>query len=57
MPSGVDDAKRWRSRPENARSIADEMVDPEARRTMWSIAAGYELLARHAESRKDRKEY
>jgi hypothetical protein len=55
MPSEIDVAERWRSLAAEAHAIAVEMTDPEAKRIMLGIAAGYELLARHAQSRKDRK--
>ena len=52
MPSGVDDAKRWRMLAKKARAAATEMADPAARRILLNIADGYERLARRAEARK-----
>lgn len=36
----------WRERAEEARTIAEQMRDPDARRTMLLIAENYEALAR-----------
>jgi hypothetical protein len=52
MPSDADVAERWRALAMEARSAADELTDPEAKRIMLSIAAGYKVLARRAEARK-----
>jgi hypothetical protein len=41
-------AAHWLLRAEEARTLADQMHDPATRRTMLSIAASYEKLARHA---------
>ncbi|MFZ1103412.1 MAG: hypothetical protein WAN86_11315 [Hyphomicrobiaceae bacterium] len=35
-----------------ARAVANEMTDPQARQIMLKIAEGYERLARRAEARK-----
>jgi hypothetical protein len=53
MPSDVDVAERWRTLAAEARAAADEMTDPEAKRTLLNIADGYERLARRAEARKN----
>jgi hypothetical protein len=37
--------KDWRERAEKARAIAEQAVDPEARRAALEMAAGYEKLA------------
>jgi hypothetical protein len=47
----ADDASRWRALAADARRVAAEMTDPEARRTMLWIAEAYERLARRAEAR------
>jgi hypothetical protein len=47
----LDSPEHWRSRAEEARSIADHLSDPESKRTMLRIAADYERLADHAEQR------
>ena len=52
MPSDVDVAERWRTLAAEARTTADKMTDPEAKRTLLNIAEGYERLARRAEARK-----
>jgi hypothetical protein len=55
MPSEVDVAERWRTLAAEARAAADEMTDPDAKRTLVNIAEGYERLARRAEARKKDK--
>ena len=47
----INDPAHWRDRAEEARRIAEEMVDPDAKRMMLNIAAGYDRLAQHAETR------
>ena len=49
MSSLLDDPEHWRSRAEEARSVAEQLSDPEAKRTMLRIATEYELLAEQAE--------
>jgi hypothetical protein len=56
MPSDSDAAERWRTLAAEARAVAEEMADPEAKRTMLSIADGYDRLARRAEARKKDQE-
>jgi hypothetical protein len=52
MPSSIiDDPEHWRSRAEEARSGAEQLSDPESKRTMLRIASDYERLAEHAELR------
>jgi hypothetical protein len=52
MPSFIlDDPEHWRSRAEEARSVAEQLSDPESKRTMLRIASDYERLAEHAELR------
>jgi hypothetical protein len=40
--SVLDDPKHWLERAEEARSIADQLSDPESRRMMLRIAKDYE---------------
>jgi hypothetical protein len=47
----IDDPEHWRSRAEEARSIAEQLSDPESKPTMFRIAADYDRLAEHAELR------
>ena len=48
----VNNAKHWRDRAEQARSNAELMIDPEAKRKMLNIAADYDRLAKRAEEYK-----
>src|SRR5262249_54166656 len=43
--------RHWQERAEEARSIADQLEDPESRRMMLRIADDYERLAAHARAR------
>jgi hypothetical protein len=47
----LNDPDHWRARAEEARTIAEEMTDIEARAAMLRIADGYDRLAQHAEAR------
>jgi hypothetical protein len=48
-----DDAEPeyWHERAQEARALADQMNDPEAKRMMLEIANGYEWLAKRAETK------
>jgi hypothetical protein len=45
----LNDPEHWRSRAEEARTIAECIKDPEARRQMFFVAESYESIARTAE--------
>ena len=47
----INDPKHWRERAEEARTVTDELTDPDSKRRMLRIADDYEELARPAERR------
>jgi hypothetical protein len=47
----INDPKHWRDRAKEARAIADEMNDRDAKQMMLGIARSYVLLAERAEAR------
>jgi hypothetical protein len=50
LPLAAEDlAGRMREMAAEARAIAEEMTDPESKRSMLEIAAGYEVLANEGE--------
>ena len=51
MPSVFGTAKHWRERAEEARAMADEMTDPQAKAAMRTVAENYDRMAKHAEWR------
>jgi hypothetical protein len=48
-PAYFDNPKHWRDRAEEARAVADQLTDLEAKRMMLVIAADYAKLAERAE--------
>jgi len=46
-----DDPKHWRQLAQDARAAADQLDDPDARKTMLEIAEGYEQLASIADKK------
>src|SRR5262244_3123456 len=51
----INDPKYWRERAEEARTVANEMTIPDAKRRTLRIADDYEKLARRAERRLKRQ--
>jgi hypothetical protein len=51
MTSAVDDPHYWYARAEESRVLAEQMVDPEARRMMFGIAKSYDLIAQRTGER------
>jgi hypothetical protein len=47
----INSPSHWRDRAEEARRIAEDMSDAEAKRMMLGIADDYDRLAQHAETR------
>ena len=41
----MDDPAHWRQRAQEARTEADKMADPDAKRTLLEIAEAFERLA------------
>jgi len=54
-PEATDPVARWRVLAEEARTVADQMSDPEAKVILLTISQGYEHLAQRAEARKAKK--
>ena len=52
MPSShINDPDHWRARAKEARALAAQIADLEAKATMLKIADDYENLAKRAEDR------
>jgi hypothetical protein len=57
MPADASDpALRWQALAEEARTIADQMTDPQAKLILLTIARGYDRLAERAAARRARRE-
>jgi hypothetical protein len=54
MPPKPHDEKYWLDRAREAHAQAERTTDPEARRIMLEVAAGYQRLAQYAEERTGR---
>jgi hypothetical protein len=50
----LNSVRHWLDRAEEARAVAGQINDPEARRVMLGIAEGYERMAKLAEERNAR---
>jgi hypothetical protein len=51
MPRRLDNARHWRARAEEARDLAEQLANPEAKRIMLGIAVSYVALAQMAAER------
>ena len=51
-PQTSDPVLRWQALAEEARTIADQMTDPQAKLILLTIARGYDRLAERAAARK-----
>jgi hypothetical protein len=47
----INDPEHWLDRAKQARALAEQMDDPEVKRTMLKNAGDYERLAQRAEER------
>jgi hypothetical protein len=47
----LDEPKHWQEHAEEARSISEQLSDPESRRMILRMADNYERLAAHARRR------
>ena len=50
----TDDPDYWRKRAEEARVLAEQMVEAHTKSLMLGIAASYEKIAKWAEQRRDK---
>jgi hypothetical protein len=50
-PYSINDPKHWLDRAKETRALAEQIADPEAKRTMLKNADDYERLAQRAEER------
>ena len=55
-PHRIDDPKQWRDKAEEARAMADQLTNPDSKRTMLEIALCYVQLAQLAEERRRRRD-
>jgi DNA-binding ferritin-like protein len=54
MASNItDDPEYWQKRAEEARTLAEQMMDTRTKSLMLGIAASYEKIAKWAEERRD----
>ena len=52
MPASfINDPAHWRQRAEEARSVAEQMTEPQSKEAMLRIAKDYERLAERAAQR------
>jgi hypothetical protein len=51
LRSLINDPEHWRSRAEEARAVAEQLSDPQAKGTMLLVAESYDQMAVHTEAR------
>jgi hypothetical protein len=51
MPTTFGTPAYWQERAEEARALAEDMNDAEARRAMLAVAENYEKIAKRAEAK------
>ena len=56
MPFRLDNPQHWRERAEEARILAEDMKQPEAKRQMLEIAESYDRIAARTEQSKAMRE-
>jgi hypothetical protein len=49
MPLAFGSSDHWRDRAKEARALADQITDPEAKQAMVAVAESYEKIAKRAE--------
>jgi hypothetical protein len=54
--SPTKDPLKWRHRAEEARTMAEDFTDQDAKQTMLRIAEAYEEIARRAEGKEEAKQ-
>ena len=50
-PSAINDPAHWRQRADEARRLAEQIADADARQALQDIASSYDRLAKLAEGR------
>ena len=51
MPSLLNNVRHWLDRAEEARAVAGQMNDPDAKRVMFGIAEGYHPMVKFVRER------
>ena len=56
MPLAFGTRNHWLQRSKDARGIAEQIADPEAKKAMLAVAESYQKIAKRAEVRVAEKE-